>query len=92
MHVIKTINSTKGGFSESILEIGALPLTLLISYTRFLFQPVSIMSIEYLVCFCENNEHGLWYTCAIGKPLSKILLVAAALQLMSTRYRHGKKN
>ena len=61
-----------------------------IFFTYFLLQ-FAIMAIEYLVRVCENNEHSLWYTYAIGKPLSKILLVAAALQLMSTRYRHGKK-
>ena len=68
--------------------------TVLVPFGIFLFYFVlqfALMVIEILVRFCNNSNKALWYTYAIGKPLSKIFLVIAALQLMSTSQRMGKK-
>ena len=68
--------------------------TILVPYTIFVFYfllQFGIMAVEYLIRICKNSDKALWYTYAIGKPLSKIFLVIAALQLMSTSYRMGKK-
>ena len=61
-----------------------------IFFVYFVVQ-FGLMVVEILVRLCGNSDDALWYTYAIGKPLSKILLVIAALQLMSTSYRMGKR-
>ena len=68
--------------------------TILVPFGIFLTYFVvqfALMVIEILVRICHNSNDPLWFTYAIGKPLSKILLVVAALQLMSTSYRMGRK-
>ena len=68
--------------------------TILVPFGIFLTYFVvqfALMVIEILVRICQNSNDPLWFTYAIGKPLSKILLVVAALQLMSTSYRMGRK-
>ena len=69
--------------------------TVLVPFLIFLFYFVlqfALLIIEIFVRICKYSDPELWYTYAIGKPLSKIFLVAAALQLMSTSYRMGKKS
>ena len=68
--------------------------TVLVPFFIFLVYFIlqfALMIVEILVRICDNSNNALWFTYAIGKPLSKILLVVAALQLMSTSYRMGKK-
>ena len=60
----------------------------LIFFLYFVLQ-FALMAVEILVRICHNSDSALWFTYAIGKPLSKILVVWAALQLMSTSYRMG---
>ena len=62
----------------------------LIFYTYFLMHS-ALVAIEIAVHIFENCSDWLWYTYAIGKPLSKVLLVIASLQLMSTSYRMVQK-
>ena len=64
------------------------PFLIFLAY--FILQ-FALMIVELLVRICDNSNNALWFTYAIGKPLSKILLVVAALQLMSTSYRMGRK-
>lgn len=59
-------------------------------YAYFLLQFV-FMVIEVLVRLYKKDIQWLWYTYAIGKPVSKILLIVAALQLMSTSFRVVKR-
>ena len=69
--------------------------TVLVPFLIFLFYFVlqfALLIIEIFVRICKYSDPELWYTYAIGKPLSKIFLVAAVLQLMSTSYRMGKKS
>ena len=68
--------------------------TVLVPFSIFLVYFIlqsGLLIIEILVRLCKNSDQALWYTYAIGKPLSKILLIIASLQLMSTSYRMGKK-
>ena len=68
--------------------------TILVPFGIFLFYfalQFTLMAVEVLVRICDNSNEALWFTYAIGKPLSKVLLVVAALQLMSTSYRMGGK-
>ena len=69
--------------------------TILVPFSIFFLYFIlqfALMVVEILVRICDDNSNNaLWFTYAIGKPLAKILLVVAALQLMSTSYRMGRK-
>ena len=62
----------------------------LIFYTYFLIQ-FGLLAIEIPARFYNMQNVGLWYTYAIGQPISKLLVVIASLQLMSTSYNKVKK-
>ena len=69
--------------------------TVLVPFSIFLVYFIlqsGLLIIEILVRLCRNSDQALWYTYAIGKPLSKIFLIIASLQLMSISYRMGNKN
>ena len=59
-------------------------------YIYFLLQFI-FLAMEILVRRFEKNIKELWFAYAIAEPLSKLLLVVAALQLMSSSYRIVKK-
>ena len=64
--------------------------TIFIPYLIFccyILLPVMISVIEYLVHLCKDNNLGLWYTDAIGKPLSKLFVITASLLLMSCDFQ-----
>ena len=68
----------------------------LIFYVYFLIQ-FGFIAIEpkiHPTCTLKEKPTELlwvWYIYSIGKPISKVLVVASALQLMSTSYRVVKK-
>ena len=68
--------------------------TIMVPFSIFLFYFVlqlMLLVVEICVRLKNMDNTGLWYTYAIGKPLSKVLLVLASLQMMSTSYRLGIK-
>ena len=62
----------------------------LIFYFYFLLQFVFI-AIDIILRMTTYDFKWLWYVYSIGKPISKVLVVISALQLMSTSYRVVKK-
>ena len=87
--VTREVNAKYRCFPNSIWWNKTIFVPFFIFYTYFMMQFVLVV-IEIIIQLFDKETQWLWYIYAVGKPVSKILVVVASLQLMSTSYRTVK--